>query len=101
MSVAPIVANVFALMPCVPLMLPVALVPSDLTEGNEPATTTEGKESQQGNRNGLALSDLFPESVHGCGMVAVALMVALVGSVMSVALIVTNVLAVVGCLAFL
>ena len=32
-----------------------ALVPSDLTEGNEPATTTEGTEPQQGNRNGLAL----------------------------------------------
>ena len=35
---------------------------------------------------------VFPESVHGCGMVAVPLMVAVVGSVMSVAPIDANAL---------
>ena len=56
---------------------------------------SEGTESQRGNRNALALSELFPESVHGCRNGCRSSDVCPCGSVMSVAPIDANALALV------
>ena len=92
-------------MPCVPLMVALALVASGTHRGNEPRTSSQQRErnQQRGNRNGFALGcsgtlreGKEPAANRGNGinnkgigtplpwLVSVALMVAVVGSAMSV-----------------
>ena len=82
-------------MPCVPLMVAFALPLLELTEGARQQPRQRERNHNDGIATPLPWLALFPKSVHGCRNGCRSSDVCPCGSVMSVALIVANVLALV------